>query len=87
MTLDEIATAEPLMDRRTAYRLHLCVDCRAVTAAAGMTRCWPCHSGWSGIRLRGRRARAAAIRAMCGQLRHPGLIALAWTITVVLGID
>ena len=65
------------MDRHTAYRRGLCVDCQQVKPAAGMPRCWPCHSGFTGMRLTPEQQRQALIRRMTGSRPSPAVYALA----------
>lgn len=65
------------MDRHTAYRRGLCIDCQQVKPAAGMPRCWPCHSEFTGIALPSDQRQPALIRSMAGTHPKPAVYALA----------
>jgi hypothetical protein len=64
----------------TAYRRGLCVSCQQVSPAAGMPRCWPCHSDYTGMRMPVKERRQALIRGMAGT--RPPLAVLAIAIAV-----
>lgn len=78
------------MDRKTAYRRGLCVECQRVTPAAGMTRCLPCHSDRTGYRLTSAQRRETLIRSMTGPYPGPHLRVVATIIAdwlIALGGD
>ncbi|AQT81987.1 hypothetical protein B1R94_26100 [Mycolicibacterium litorale] len=67
----------PSMPKSTAYRRGLCVDCQQVAPAAGMTRCYLCHSISTGTPLPRALRREALIRSMAGTCPGPLLRLIA----------
>ena len=75
-----------VLDRHAAYRRGLCIDCQHVAPAAGMPRCYLCHSGFTGARLTPEQGRLARIRSMTGPHPSPGVRALAVFVAALLAV-